>query len=153
MKSEADQALKEVIMEYRLRADIMPHILELVKNRTDGEWPKLVSTAQMAHAHAIAMDLPLEKVDEVQMNRMASFQAALSTSLVEMMTALEKDAKVVKGDYLALKEQVDRAESRIAIARQKYRDVAPAFNERLNKIPDKWFNTFMYKFQPLHTLQ
>ena len=153
MKAEADEALKQVVMEYRLRADLVPHMLAAVKGRTDGNWPKIISEMQINHAHAIGVDMPIERLDDVQMNRMASFQAVLSNTLMTMMNALSNDSKVNKGEVLSLKEQLDRAENRLAVAKQKYRDVSPVFNEKLNKVPEKWFNSFLYKFQPLHPLQ
>lgn len=152
-RQQAELALKDLVMQYRLRADIAPHLLDLVKGRTEKPWPTLIGDLQAAYGHAVAMDLPLEQFNEMQMNRMASFQTAFSTSLNQFMAALEKDAKVNKAQLLSLKEQLDRAENQIAVARQKYRVKAPAFNHSLNKIPQKWYNQFVYKYQPLWDLQ
>ena len=153
MKATTDQSLKAVVMEYRLRADIVPHLIDLVQDRKDSSLAKLVPSVQVAYSHAIGMDLPIEQLNEMQMNRLASFQIALGSSLTQLMAALGNDPKVNKGAYLSLKEQLDRAESRLAIARQKYREEAQSFNERLTKAPTKWYNRYHYKYQPFSDLQ
>lgn len=154
MRTEAEAGLKSVMMEYRLRADIVPHLVQLVEGRKDGAWPQQIAELQKARAYAVGMDLPPSQLDEKQINRMASFQYALSSTLVQFINALDQDPKLQKkSELLSIKEQLGRAETRIAEARQKYMSTAPEFNERLKKVPERWFNAWLYKFEPLLILQ
>ncbi|MGE0763634.1 MAG: LemA family protein [Bdellovibrionales bacterium] len=148
MKAEADQALKDVMVQYRLRADIVPQLLKLVEGRKDAVWAKQIPNMVQAHRQAVGIDIPPEQLDEIQINRMISFQTALSTALVDFNAALEADKKINRGEHAAVKEQLSRAESRIAAARSRYQELAPHFNESLNQPPQKWWNQWFHKLKP-----
>jgi hypothetical protein len=58
-----------------------------------------------------------------------------------------------ESEYLSLKEQWDRAESRIASARQTFMGDVPAFNQRLEEFPERLANKYLYKLKPFPGLQ
>lgn len=154
LKSEADKSFKNVLLEYRLRADLVPHFMKLIEGRKEPAMTALHAQLSKAHADAVGIDIPAEKFDERQINRMASFQYVLSSELVKMKEALDNDAHISKnGEYQSLKEQLGRAEARIAAARQKFMVDGPSLNARLSKIPEKWFNSWLYKYEPVPALQ
>ncbi len=154
LKQRADDSLKEVMLQYRLRADLVPHFLKLIENRKEPAWVKLRDEVGKAHGNAIGADVALDKLDERQMNRMASFQYQLSTQLVNLKRAFDADPKLkANGEYASLKGQLERAEVRIASARQRYMAEGPLFNTRLTKGIEKWANKWFYKFEPVPALQ
>lgn len=154
LKAHADAAFKEVMLQYRLRADLVPHFLKLIEGRKESTWLKLSEDLKRAHGNAIGVDMGLDKMDERQANRMASFQYQLSRELENMKTAMESDGKIKQnGEYASLKEQLQRAEVRIASARQRYMAEGPTFNQRIAKGVGKWANKWLYKFEPAPVLQ
>lgn len=154
LKEKAEASFREMLMQYRLRADLVPHFLKLVENRQDAGWPALSKEVRNAYVQAVGMDMPLSQYNEKQINRLQSFQYRLSSELVKMKNAMEADAKVSRdAEYLSLKTQLETAEARIAGARQKYMADGPGFNSRLTKLPEKWFNGWFYKFEPLPVLE
>lgn len=154
LKTEADKSFKSVLLEYRLRADLVPHFMKLIEHRKEAAFSALHSQLAKAHADAVGVDMPAEKFDERQINRLASFQYALSSELVKMKEVMDRDPQLAKnGEYQSLKEQLGRAEARIAAARQKFMVDGPNLNARLSKIPEKWFNSWLYKYEPVPALQ
>lgn len=154
MKEKAETSFTEMLLQYRLRADIVPHFLKLVEDRKEPTWVSLVKEVREAYVSAAAMHVPISQYNEKQMNRLQSFQYRLSSELVKLKGAMDKDPQLAKsGEYASLKEQLDRAEQRIATARQAYMADGPAYNSKLVKVPEKWFNRWIYKFQPLPVLE
>lgn len=141
---------RELLLQYRLRADIVPHLLKLVEGQKESTWVSLVKEVRGACVSAAAMHVAISQYNEKQMNRLQSFQYRLSSELVKLKSAMDHDPQLAKsGEYASLKEQLDRAEQRIATARQAYMADGPAYNSKLAKTPRKWFNQWIYKFQPL----
>ena len=154
MKDEGQKSLKNVMIQYRLRADLVPHLAKLIEARKEAEMKQLHQELVIDHGNALGVDLPLEKLDAKQMNRLASYQAQLSTTLVIAMKAMSADKTISQSaEYLSLKEQLVRAETRVAGARQDYLAKAPIFNVKLSTVPEKWFNAFLYKLESLPDLQ
>ncbi len=154
MKEKAEASFTEMLLQYRLRADIVPHFLKLVEDRKEPAWTTLVTEVRETYVSAAAMHMPISQYDEKQMNRLQSFQFRLSTELVKMRSAMDRDPKLAKSpEYASLKEQLDRAEQRVATSRQAYMAAGPQYNAKLVKVPEKWFNNWLYKFQPLPVLE
>jgi len=154
LKEKAEGSFREMLVQYRLRADLVPHFLKLVEDRKEPQWQALSKEVRNAYLQAVGMDMPLSQYNEKQINRLQSFQYRLSSELVKMKNAMDNDPKVSKAaEYLSLKTQLETAEARIAGARQKYMADGPTFNAKLTKTPEKWFNNWFYKFEPLPVLE
>lgn len=154
MKGAAETSLRNVMIQYRLRADIVPHLAKLIEGKKESNWKTLHQELLTAHGNALGVDLPLNQMNEKQMNRLASYQSQLSTVITTALTTMEADPSLKKNpEFQSLKEQFHRADTNVASARQDYISKAPAFNLKLNKVPEKWFNAFLYKLEPLPDLQ
>jgi LemA protein len=152
MKEQTQSALKNVMLQYRLRADIVPGIIKLLDQRS--QYQKLLAEIKTAHGNAIGIDIPIQQLDERQMNRLASFQSQLSSQIARAIQILDADKQIAANpEYQSIKNQLAAADGRVAAARQQYLSEAPKFNARLSKKPEKWFNAFLYKFEPFPQLQ
>lgn len=152
MKQQVQESFREMQVQYRLRADLVPHFIKVVEGHR--EFSGLVQELKASHLNAISMDMPIEKYDKKQMNRLVSFQSQLSGNLGRFITQITNDSRLSKnGEYLSLKEQLERYETRIHTAREIYDGKSVAFNQRLDEVPSKWINNFYYKFTPAPALE
>lgn len=155
LKQDAEGSFKEMLMQYRLRADLVPHFIKVATSqKVSPNNQKVLDELSKAHQNAVAMDMPMDKFDEKQMFRLQSFQYELSRRLTQMITIFEKIPAIQSdGEYQSLKAQLDRIEARIAVARQDFMMKGPKYNSRLAMTPEKWFNQFLYKFKPMPVLE
>lgn len=154
LKEKAESSFRNMLIQYRLRADLVPHFIKLAEGTKTPGVLEVVKSVAEAQGRAVALDMPINQFDEKQMNRFQSFHFALDREVMKMLEAFDKDPKIAKNpEYGSLKAQLDRLSARVASAQQQFRVDGPAYNVRLAKTPEKWFNQIFYKFQPLPVLE
>jgi len=144
-EQSAKAAWSEVLNQYKRRADLIPNLVESVKGFAEQE-RKVLTDVVEARAKATQVKLP----DDILTNpdAMKQFQDAQNTlggALRQLLAVVERYPDIKSGqNFLALQQQVEGTENRIAIARRDYINAVRVYNTELNTIPGRWWKAFMY---------
>ena len=116
---------------YQRRADLIPNLVNTVKGYAKHEADVLEAVTQArASVGQVHVDSP---------NDLKKFEAAqgqLSSALSRLMVVVEKypDLKANQ-NFLELQSQLEGTENRITIERQRFNEVAQAFNTAIRQFP------------------
>lgn len=144
-EQSAKAAWSEVLNQHKRRADLIPNLVESVKGFAEQE-RKVLTDVVEARAKATQVKLP----DDILTNpdAMKQFQDAQNTlggALRQLLAVVERYPDIKSGqNFLALQQQVEGTENRIAIARRDYINAVRVYNTELNTIPGRWWKAFMY---------
>jgi len=144
----ADAAWSQVLNQYQRRAELIPNLVETVKGYAKHESDTLQAVVE-ARAKVSQMKVP----DDILSNPDAfkQFQAsqdALSGALSKLMVVVERypDLKANQ-NFLALQNQLEGTENRIAVARRDYIEAVRRYNTELRTYPGKWWHSLLYSEQ------
>lgn len=140
-QSEVQASLQNLVVQNRLRADIVPHLMKEAKSV--GVQSEILARLEAAHARALSVDLRTDQIDERQMNRIASFQYALSSEIQSALSALETTKSSRVSEF---RGQFERADQAVIEARQKYQSTSSDFNQKLTSLPTRFWNNWYYHF-------
>jgi LemA protein len=138
-------AWSEVLNQYKRRADLIPNLVESVKGFAEQE-RKVLTDVVEARAKATSVKLP----DDILTNpaAMKQFQDAQNTlggALRQLLAVVERYPDIKSGqNFLALQQQIEGTENRIAIARRDYINAVRVYNTELNTIPGRLWKSVMY---------
>lgn len=146
----ANAAWSQVLNQYQRRAELIPNLVETVKGYAKHEQDTLQAVVE-ARAKVSQMRVP----DDILSNPAAfkQFQAsqdALSGALSKLMVVVERypDLKANQ-NFLALQNQLEGTENRIAVARRDYIEAVRRYNTELRTYPGKWWHSLLYsELQP-----
>lgn len=144
-EQSAKAAWSEVLNQYKRRADLIPNLVESVKGFAEQE-RKVLTDVVEARAKATQVKLP----DDILTNpaAMKQFQDAQSTlggALRQLLAVVERYPDIKSGqNFLALQQQVEGTENRIAIARRDYINAVRVYNTEISTIPGRWWKALMY---------
>jgi LemA protein len=135
----------EVLNQYKRRSDLIPNLVESVKGFADQEKSVLTQVTE-ARARATSVQVPADIVTNPEaMKKFQDAQATLGGALRQLMVVSERYPDIKSGaNFLALQQQLEGTENRIAIARRDYIEAVRAFNTEITTIPGRWWRTFMY---------
>ncbi len=120
---------------YQRRADLIPNLVNTVKGYADFEQETLTRVIEArAKATSITID-PTNLTPE----SLAAFQQAqdgLSSALSRLLVTIERypDLKANQ-NFLALQDQLEGTENRIAVERRKFNEITQGFNTSIRKFP------------------
>lgn len=141
-------AWSEIDNQYKRRADLVPNLVETVKGAADFEKSTLeaVVNARAAVARAqLPTDLP---TDPDKLNAYIQAQQQLSGALSRLLVVVEQYPQLkATQNFLALQDQLEGTENRIAVARRGYIDEARTFNTKVRSFPANLFAS-MFGFAP-----
>lgn len=141
----AKAAWSEVLNQYKRRADLIPNLVESVKGFAEQE-RKVLTDVVEARAKATQVKLP----DDILTNpdAMKQFQDAQNTlggALRQLLAVVERYPDIKSGqNFLALQQQIEGTENRIAIARRDYINAVRIYNTEINTIPGRLWKSVMY---------
>jgi LemA protein len=144
-EQSAKAAWSEVLNQYKRRADLIPNLVESVKGFAEQE-RKVLTDVVEARAKATSVKLP----DDILTNpaAMKQFQDAQNTlggALRQLLAVVERYPDIKSGqNFLALQQQIEGTENRIAIARRDYINAVRVYNTELNTIPGRLWKSVMY---------
>ncbi len=129
----------QVENQYQRRADLIPNLVSTVKGYAAHEQNTLT---QVIEARNKAVQTPAPSADLSNAQAFAAYQQAqdgLSAALNRLLVVVERypDLKANQ-NFLALQDQLEGTENRIAVARQDYIQMVRAYNTRLRQIPEGW---------------
>ncbi|MCI7337286.1 MAG: LemA family protein [Bacteroidales bacterium] len=134
-EENVDKAWAEVDNQYQRRMDLIPNLVATVQGYVKHEEATLTSVVE-ARSKASSITL---NANELSDEALANFQAAqdeLSRGLGRLMAVAESypDLKANE-NFMALQDQIEGTENRIAVARRKFNEAAQEYNANIRKFP------------------
>lgn len=137
---ELDESVKsqwgQVQNVYKRRSDLIPNLVASVKGAA-GHEKETLTAVQEARSKATSIQVDPTKLDPAQIQKFNEAQGQLSTALGRLMMVTENypDLKANQ-NFLQLQEQIEGAENRITIERQKFNEVTKTYNSAIRKFPN-----------------
>ena len=134
-EENVDKAWAEVDNQYQRRMDLIPNLVATVQGYVKHEEATLTSVVE-ARSKASSITL---NANELSDEALANFQAAqdeLSRGLGRLMAVAESypDLKANE-NFMALHDQIEGTENRIAVARRNFNEAAQEYNANIRKFP------------------
>lgn len=132
---------------YQRRADLIPNLVATVKGYADHEKETLEAVIK-ARAEATKPTINIDK-DAITPENMAKFQQAqqgLSGALSRLLVSIERYPEL-KADksFLELQSQLEGTENRINVERNRFNDLAGAYNIFIAKFPTSFVANYIKK--------
>lgn len=123
----------QVQNQFQRRNDLIPNLVATVKGYASHEKETLNAVIQ-ARAEATKVNLNINDAEEMQ--KYMNAQSGLSSALSRLMMVAEQypDLKANQ-NFLALQDQLEGTENRIAVARKDYIDSVNTLNKRIRTFP------------------
>jgi len=140
-----DGAWSEVQNQYKRRADLVPNLIETVKGFAEQEKEVFIEVTE-ARAKVSQMNVSPEMLsDPAAFELFQQNQAGLGGALSKLMLVAERYPDLKSNEnFLALQNQLEGTENRIAVARGDYIKAVQQYNTELRTIPGRWWRKFMY---------
>ena len=138
-------AWSEVLNQYKRRSDLIPNLVESVRGFAEQEKSVLTQVTE-ARARATSVQIPPDIITNPEaMKRFQDAQATLGGALRQLLVAAERYPDIKSGqNFLALQQQLEGTENRIAIARRDYISAVRAYNTEISTFPGRLWKSFMY---------
>lgn len=135
----------EVLNQYKRRADLIPNLVESVKGFAEQEKSVLTQVTE-ARAKATSIQIPPDILTNPEaMKKFQEAQNTLGGALRQLLVVAERYPDVKSGqNFLALQQQLEGTENRIAIARRDYIEGVRIYNTEINTFPGRWWKSFLY---------
>ncbi len=147
----AQTAWADVQNDYQRRADLIPNLVATVRGFAAQEQRVLVDVTQ-ARASATQVKVDASTLtNQAAFNQYAQAQDRLSGVLGRLMLIQEKYPDLKSNqNFLALQDQLEGTENRIAVARRDYNAAVQDYNTTLQVLPTSiWAATFYHNHKPM----
>ncbi len=141
-----DTAWSQVINQYKRRTDLIPKLVNTVKDFAKKEKEVLKQVVE-ARNKANRFKLPGNILTNSEaFKKFQKSQDRISSALSRLMVVAENYPEL-KSDqnFMALKSQLEGIEGRISVARRDYIEAVEKYNTELRTIPGRWWKSLMYK--------
>jgi LemA protein len=144
-EQNAKAAWSEVLNQYKRRADLIPNLVESVKGFAEQE-RKVLTDVIEARSKATSVQIPPDIVNNPEaMKRFQEAQNTLGGALRQLLLVAERYPDIKSGqNFLALQQQLEGTENRIAVARRDYIQAVRVYNTEITTIPGRWWRAVMY---------
>ena len=144
-ENNAKAKWSEVLNQYKRRADLIPNLVESVKGFAEQEKSVLTQVTE-ARAKATSASIPADILTNPEaMKKFQEAQNTLGGALRQLMVVSERYPDIKSGaNFLALQQQLEGTENRIAISRRDYIESVRVFNTEISTIPGRWWRSFVY---------
>ena len=144
-EQSAKAAWSEVLNQYKRRSALIPNLVETVKGFAEQE-RKVLTDVVEARAKATQVQIPSDILtNPAAMKTFQEAQGQLSGALSRLLAVIERYPDIKSGqNFIALQNQIENTENRIAIARRDYINSVRVYNTELKTIPGRWWKAFMY---------
>jgi LemA protein len=148
-------AWAEVLNQYKRRADLIPNIVNTVKGEANFEQETLTRVIE-ARARATSVQVTPETLnDPAALQKFQAAQGELSSALSRLLVVSERypDLKANQG-FRDLRTELEGAENRIAIARNRYIAAVQEYNVKVRSFPSNLTAmAFGYSVKPGFTVE
>src|SRR5215207_6642352 len=151
LEERAKSAWSEVQNQYQRRADLIPNLVETVKDYARQEQETLTRVIE-ARAKATSVKVDASTVtDPAKFKEFQDAQNQLSGALGRLIAVSEAypDLKSSQ-NFLALQSQLEGTENRIAVARRDYVGAVQAYNTEVRTFPGRLW-AMVYGAKPMAT--
>jgi LemA protein len=134
---------------YQRRADLIPNLVNTVKGYAAHEQETLTKVVE-ARSNATKVTIDPSNMTEQDMQRFQAAQGQLTSSLSRLIAIAESypDLKANQ-NFLALQDQLEGTENRIAVERRKFNETATVYNTEVRRFPMAIFaGMFGFRFRP-----
>ena len=146
-EQDAKAKWSEIQNQYKRRADLVPNLVESVKGFADQEKSVLTGvTEARAKATQAQINLPPDILTNPDaMKKYAEAQNQLSGALGRLLAVSERYPDIKSGaNFMALQNQLEGTENRIAIARRDYIEAVRRYNTEINTFPGRIWKSVLY---------
>ena len=146
-EQDAKAKWSEIQNQYKRRADLIPNLVESVKGFADQEKSVLTGvTEARAKATQAQINLPPDILTNPDaMKKYAEAQNQLTGALGRLLVVSERYPDIKSGaNFMALQNQLEGTENRIAIARRDYIQSVQQYNTELNTFPGRIWKAILY---------
>lgn len=135
----------QVQNQYKTRADLVPNLVSTVEGFVDQERDVLTEVTE-ARTRVSQMNVSPEMLSDPEALQMfQQNQGSLGSALQRLMVVVEAYPDLKSNEnFLALQQQLEDTEKRIAVARRDYIAAVQKYNTELRTIPGRWWARFMY---------
>ncbi len=141
----ADAAWSEVQNQYQRRSDLVPNLVSTVEGFAEQEREVLQQVTEARSRVTQTSVSPETLTDPAEFERFQQNQDALGSALQRLMVVVEAYPDLKSNtNFLALQDQLEGTENRIAVARGDYVEAVRRYNTELRTIPGRWWRAFMY---------
>jgi LemA protein len=147
LEQEAKAKWSEVLNQYKRRTDLIPNLVETVRGFADQEKSVLVGvTEARAKATQVQVSLPPDILTNPDaMKKFGEAQGQLSSALGRLLAVSEKYPDIKSGaNFMALQNQIEGTENRIAISRRDYIEAVKQYNTEINTFPGRIWKAMLY---------
>ena len=141
----AKAAWSEVQNQYKRRTDLIGNLVETVKGFAEQERSVLTQVTE-ARSKASSVQIPADILTNPDaMKKFQDAQNTLGGALRQLMVVAERYPDIKSGqNFLALQNQLEGTENRIAISRRDYIGAVQAYNTELVTFPGRLWKWAMY---------
>ena len=136
-------AWSQVESQYQRRADLIPNLVSTVKGFAAQEKEVLLGVTE-ARARVSQMTVTKEVLEDPQ--SFAKFQAAqdqFSGAISRLLLVAENYPNLKSNEnFLALQNQLEGTENRIAVERRRYNEVVQGYNTAIRRFPASFIANF-----------
>jgi LemA protein len=144
LSNRIDNALAQIDVQLKKRADLVPNLVETVKGYAKHE-KGIMESVTKARENMLKAGTLQEKMKA---------GTALSSALRSVFAIAENYPQLKASDnFKLLQEQLEGIESKIAYSRQFYNDSVLTFNNTITTIPGVWFASMFGKGKPKNSLE
>jgi LemA protein len=144
-ENAAKAAWSEVLNQYKRRTDLIDNLVNTVKGFAEQEKAVLTQVTE-ARARATSVQVPADILTNPEaMKKFQDAQNTLGGALRQLLVVSERYPDVKSGaNFLALQNQLEGTENRIAIARRDYIENVRRYNTELVTFPGRLWKWAMY---------
>lgn len=120
---------------YQRRSDLIPNLVNTVKGYAQHE-QKTLTDVMNARANATQMKISPDQLTSENLQKFQQVQGELSNALVRLMMVREAypDLKANQ-NFIALQDELAGTENRISTERNRFNELAKAYNTTIRKFP------------------
>ena len=139
----------QVENQYQRRLDLIPNLIEIVKGYTKHEHGTLIDVVQ-ARAEATKMQVNVN--DPASIQKYITSQNELGGILGRLIAISEAYPELKANEnFLALQNELEATENRVAVARQDYINYIASYNIMLRVFPSGWIIRHFSSLEPRAT--
>ncbi len=135
-RTSVDEAEAQIATVCQRRLDLIPNLIETVKGYAKHEQSTLTAITEARAAAQKAAQAIKGNGAEVGMAQVAATQAGLTSAMRGIFALVENYPNLrASSNFLALQDQFEGTENRIAVARQRYNSTVKTYNAKIEMFP------------------
>lgn len=138
-EEDVEKVWADVQSQYQRRADLIPNLVNTVKGAADFEKSTLESVVN-ARAKATSVNVDASSLTPEKLQQFQAAQGELSSSLGRLLVTVERYPELkANSNFRDLTAQLEGTENRISVARDRFNEVATAYNKKVRRFPNSFF--------------